>query len=112
VPTGKLEAMRLEHRVGGADAQPHLAIAALLAGMLYGIENELEPPPPTEGNAWEQLEPTLPQYWNDALEQFRESRFVAEYLGSEFQKVYGLLKQQELDEFGRHVTPLEYDTNL
>jgi glutamine synthetase len=34
VPAGPLKAMRLEHRVAGADAQPHLAIAALLGGML------------------------------------------------------------------------------
>ncbi|MFK8042615.1 glutamine synthetase family protein [Congregibacter sp.] len=112
VPAGPLSAMRLEHRVGGADAQPHLAIAALLAGMLYGIEHELEPPKALEGNAWEQLEPSLPQHWNDALDIFRKSRFVAEYLGASFQEVYGLVKQQEIDEFGRHVTPLEYDTNL
>jgi glutamine synthetase len=112
VPAGKPEAMRLEHRVAGADAQPHLAIAALLAGMLYGIENELEPPEPMDGNAWEQLEPSLPRHWNEALDVFRQSRFVANYLGSSFQEVYSLLKQQELDEFARHVTPLEYDTNL
>ncbi|MFT4767465.1 MAG: glutamine synthetase [Glaciecola sp.] len=112
VPAGPLQAMRLEHRVAGADAQPHLAIAALLAGMLYGIENELEPPPPMEGNAWEQLEPSLPQHWNTALDVFRQSRFVSDYLGSSFQEVYSLLKQQEIDEFGRHVTPLEYDTSL
>jgi glutamine synthetase len=65
-----------------------------------------------EGNAWEQLEPSLPQHWNAALDAFRQSRFVAEYLGSSFQEVYSLLKQQEIDEFGRHVTPLEYDTSL
>jgi glutamine synthetase len=112
VPAGKPEAMRLEPRVAGADAQPHLAIAALLAGMLYGIENELEPPEPMDGNAWEQLEPSLPRHWNEALDVFRQSRFVADYLGSSFQEVYSLLKQQELDEFARHVTPLEYDTNL
>ncbi|WP_439105640.1 glutamine synthetase family protein [Congregibacter sp.] len=112
VPAGPLSAMRLEHRVAGADAQPHLVIAALLAGMLYGIENALEPPPAMEGNAWEQLAPSLPQHWNAALDVFRQSRFVADYLGAPFQEMYALLKQQEIDEFGRHVTPLEYDTNL
>ncbi|MDP5070995.1 MAG: glutamine synthetase family protein [Congregibacter sp.] len=112
VPAGPLSAMRIEHRVAGADAQPHLAMAALLAGMLYGIENALEPPPAMEGNAWEQLEPSLPQHWNAALDAFSKSRFVADYLGASFQEVYSLLKQQEIDEFGLHVTPLEYDTGL
>lgn len=103
---------RIEHRVAGADAQPHLAVAALLAGMLYGIENQLEPPPAIEGNAYEQLEPTLPRHWEDALERFRTSRFVAEYFGASLQEVFSLIKQQEIDEFARHVSPLEYDTNL
>ncbi len=112
VPAGELSAMRLEHRVAGADGQPHLVIAAVLAGMLYGIERRLEPPPPLTGNAWEQLAPSLPVHWNDALDRFRQSRFIAEYLGAPFQEVYTLLKQQELEEFARHVTPLEYDTSL
>lgn len=112
VPAGEYQARRLEHRVAGADCQPHLAMAAVLAGMLYGIENELEPPPPIEGNAWEELEPSLPNQWNDAVETFRHSAFIAEYFGSELQEVFALLKQQELDEFARHVTPLEYDTSL
>jgi glutamine synthetase len=112
VPSGPPAARRLEHRVAGADAQPHLAIAALLAGMLYGIENGIDPGDPMEGNAYEQLEPSLPTHWADALERFRRSRFVADYLGASFQEVYGMLKQQEIDEFARHVSPLEYDTNL
>jgi len=112
VPAGDPPSRRLEHRVAGADAQPHLAVAALLAGMLYGIDRKLEPQPATEGNAYEQFAPTLPRYWEDALDCFRRSRFVAEYLGSEFQEVYTQLKQQEVDEFARHVTPLEYDMCL
>lgn len=112
VPAGPHAAMRLEHRVAGADAQPHLAMAAVLAGMLYGIENALEPPAPTEGNAWEQVEATLPRHWPDALEHFRRSEFVAQYLGEHFQTVYCLIKEQEMHEFDLHVTPLEYDTGL
>jgi glutamine synthetase len=112
VPAGNTAAMRLEHRVAGADAQPHLAAAAVLAGMLYGIENKLEAPAPLTGNAWEQLVPTLPRSWEEALDQFRRSRFVADYFGKPLQEVFTQLKQQEIDEFARHVTPLEYDTSL
>lgn len=112
VPAGPRSAMRLEHRVAGADAQPHLAMAAVLSGMLYGIENELEAPAPIQGNAWEQIDPSLPRHWPDALARFQRSDFVAQYLGERFQTVYGLIKQQEMDEFDRHVTPLEYDTGL
>jgi len=112
VPVSAPSARRYEHRVAGADAQPHLATAAVLAGMLYGIENELEPPAAIAGNAYDQLQSNLPRTWEAALEQFQQSQFIADYFGSELQSVFASLKQQEIDEFARHVTPLEYDTSL
>ena len=99
VPADAPVATRLEHRVPGADAQPHLVIAALLAGML-------------EGNAYEQIPASLPRYWPDALACFESSDFIRRRLGEEFQQVYTMLKQQEMDEFDRQVTPLEYDACL
>jgi glutamine synthetase len=112
VPADSPHATRIEHRVAGADANPYLVIAAMLAGMLHGIENKLEAPAPLEGNAYEQLPPSLPRYWPDALGKFKESDFIRENFGEEFQKVFAILKQQEIDEFDRHVTPLEYDACL
>ena len=85
---------------------------ALLAGVAYGIENRLEAPAPLTGNAYDQLPPSLPRYWPDALERFEQAEFVRDYLGAEFQRVYALVKRQEMDEFDRQVTPLEYDANL
>jgi glutamine synthetase len=112
VPADAPIATRIEHRVAGADAQPHLVIAAILSGMLYGIENKLEAAAPLEGNAYDQLPASLPRYWPDALARFERSEFIGAYLGSDFQRVYTLLKQQEMDEFDRQVTPLEYDACL
>jgi glutamine synthetase len=112
VPADAPIATRIEHRVAGADAQPHLVIAAILSGMLHGIENKLEVAAPLEGNAYDQLPASLPRYWPDALARFERSEFIGAYLGSEFQRVYSLLKQQEMDEFDRQVTPLEYDACL
>ena len=112
VPADVPEATRLEHRVAGADANPYLVVAAVLAGMLYGIENGLQPPPALEGNAYEQLPPSLPRYWPDALARFEESAFIRDYFGEQFARVYTILKRQELDEFDRQVTPLEYDACL
>jgi glutamine synthetase len=112
VPADVPAATRLEHRVAGADAHPHLVIAAILAGMLRGIENALQPPSPMEGNAYDQLPASLPRYWPDALQRFEGSEFVPAYFGAEFHRVFGLLKQQEIDEFDRQVTPLEYEACL
>lgn len=112
VPADSHKAMRIEHRVAGADASPHLVIAAIVAGMLYGIENKLAPPEPVVGDAYEQHPPSLPNNWPDALERFAQSEFVRDYLGEEFRRVYALTKQQEIDEFDKHVTPLEYEAYL
>ena len=112
IPADSPKATRLEHRVAGADANPYLVIAAILGGMLQGIENKLEAPPPLEGNAYEQLPPSLPRYWPVALARFENSDFIRDNFGEEFQRVYTVLKQQELDEFDRQVTPLEYDACL
>ncbi|WP_235898618.1 glutamine synthetase family protein [Parahaliea maris] len=112
VPADSPAATRIEHRVAGADAHPHLVLAAILAGILYGIENHLEAPEPLEGNAYEQLPPSLPRHWPEALERFAASDIIREYFGDEFHHVYTLLKQQELDEFDRLVTPMEYDACL
>ena len=112
VPADQPEATRLEHRVAGADANPYLVVAAILAGMLCGIEKGLQPPPALEGNAYDQLPPSLPRYWPDALARFESSGFIRDYFGESFREVYAILKRQELDEFDRHVTPLEYDACL
>ncbi|MFK8049959.1 MAG: glutamine synthetase family protein [Halioglobus sp.] len=112
VPADLPAATRIEHRVSGADANPYLVIAAILAGMLYGIENKLQGPEPLEGNAYDQVPPSLPRYWPDALERFEKSPFIGDNFGKEFQTIYAALKQQELDEFDRVVTALEYDACL
>ncbi len=112
IPADAPAATRIEHRVAGADANPYLVIAAILAGMLHGIEGKLQPPPPVEGNAYEHVPASLPRYWPDALAQFSGSDFVRDNLGAEFRHVYEVLKQQELDDFDRQVTPMEYDACL
>ena len=112
VPADAPRATRIEHRVAGADGNPYLVIAAILAGILHGIENQLQAPAPLQGNAYDQVPASLPRYWPDALARFKASTFVRDNLGAEFQHVYAVLKQQELDEFDRHVTALEYDACL
>ncbi|TDG15439.1 glutamine synthetase [Seongchinamella unica] len=112
VPADSPAATRIEHRVAGADANPYLVMAGVLAGMLHGIENELLAPEPLEGNAYEQVPPSLPRYLPNALQDFEQSEHIPAYLGSEFQKVFAILKQQELDTFDSQVTALEYDACL
>ncbi len=112
VPTDSLAAMRVEHRVAGADANLYLAISAIIAGMLYGIENKLQAPPPVEGDAYAQFEPSLPSFWPDAVRAFTKSTFIPEYFSPEFQRAYSEAKLQEVAEFDKHVTDMEYEAYL
>jgi glutamine synthetase len=60
IPAGEDEAMRIEHRVAGADANPYLVLAAILLGIKHGLDNRIDPGPPHEGDASDFLDPTVP----------------------------------------------------
>lgn len=115
IPAAEGHAMRIEHRVSGADANVYLTVAAMLAAALYGIENKLLPPAVTTGDAAEvelPAEQQLPCYWGDALHRFEQSEFIGRYLGEEFKTVYAQSKHKEKAEFDSRVTLLEYDAYL
>lgn len=109
IPAGPSEATRIEHRVAGADANPYLVTAALLAGIEYGINHRLTPTAETVGNAYTQEKPSLPRYWTQALETFRKGRILPEYLGAQFCHVLAAVKDAELDAYQRHISTLEYE---
>jgi glutamine synthetase len=91
-------AVRFEHRRAGADANPYLLIAALLAGGLHGIETAREPPEPCTGNAaGDASAPRLPASLPDAIAALRDSKLARELLGGEFVDHYALSRQVEWD---------------
>ena len=92
------KAARLEHRRPGADANPYLMIAAMLAGGLYGIETAAEPPEPARGNAAEDPRSApLPGSLPDAIAALRGSDLARELLGREFVDHFALSRQVEWD---------------
>jgi glutamine synthetase len=107
VPASDAANLRIEHRLAGADANPYLVTAWVLAGILEGLTAELEPPPVTTGNAYEQPGEPLPLVWSAAIERFAASEFAARYFGSEFVNLFGIVKRAECQEFNTHITPLE-----
>ena len=111
IPGGDQRAIRIEHRVAGADANIYLTVATMLAGALYGIENKLVAPAAVEGDAGE-VEPELPHFWNDSIKAFEQSDFIRDALGSEMQRNYAQSKRMEKQEFDSRVTLMEYDAYL
>jgi glutamine synthetase len=76
-------AMRAETRIPGGDANPYLAFAALLAAGLYGIENELELPPPLEGNAYESEAERFPHSLLEAIEALEAGTMARAAIGDD-----------------------------
>ncbi|KAA3620967.1 MAG: glutamine synthetase, partial [Proteobacteria bacterium] len=112
IPAGSAESRRVEHRVAGADVNPWLLTAAVLAGMHHGMSNRLTPPARVEGNAYKQDLPGLPETWKEALDAFSESSFVVDYLGADFCTLFHRVKQHERRMFDREITPVEYQWYL
>ena len=108
IPRATGPGTRVEHRVAGADANPYLVLAAILAGMRHGIANKVEPGPMANGDVNGTPAPELPTIWFNVLERFRASDVVRDAFGAEFQKVYYSLKQTERTEFERVVTSLDH----
>lgn len=78
---------RSEYRVGPADANPYLALAAALGSGLWGIENQIEPPPAIRGNAYEdpgEGAARLPSTLREAAEAFRKSEAARALFGDTF----------------------------
>ena len=111
IPTGDHKARRIEHRVAGADANPYLLQAVVLAGMLHGINNKLTPGEPTTHTS-ENVTPTLPRTWQDAVTLFEQSEFIKDYLGEPFRHAFTAIKREEQLEFDRHISAFEYDSYL
>jgi glutamine synthetase len=111
VPNGEGKSRRIEHRIAGADANPYLTLAVILAGILRGLDQRMEADPPTNAGS-EKLKEILPNNWNSALEVFEYSEFISEYLGKELREAFAAIKRFEQDQFAGNVTPLEYDSYL
>ena len=114
IPESPSAARRIEHRVAGADANPYLVLAAVLAGIWHGIENTLSPPDPIEGNAWGQEihAPALPTTMDEAISVFDKSDVLSSYLTGEFKTLFLATKVQEWNEFAKRVTEFELETYL
>ncbi|MDY0066015.1 MAG: glutamine synthetase family protein [Steroidobacteraceae bacterium] len=109
VPVSTPENRRVEHRVAGADANPYLLAAAVLAGIHHGLVRRLDPGPPLTGNAYRGHEATLPSTWPEAALAFEHSAFVREYLGEKFQHLFLTTRRGELRAFETRITRLEYE---
>ena len=113
IPPSGPAANRIEHRIAGADANPYLVGAAVLAGMMEGLDDAADPPAPIDGNAYDRkrLE-HLPDNMPDAIELFEASDFIARHFGEPYRHLYAETKKAECRTFLAEITALERETYL
>lgn len=106
IPAGA-KGTRSEYRVGPADANPYLALAAAIGSGLRGIEERLVPPPPVVGNAYEnpgEGAPTLPGTLREATAKFRASTVARELFGDVFVEHFAATRDWEDRENRKHIS--------
>ncbi|KGJ96185.1 glutamine synthetase family protein [Colwellia psychrerythraea] len=107
---GTEKSQRIEYRLGAADANPYLALAAVIASGLIGIEEKLEPLPQIKGNAYQQSHPAelaLPSTLFEAATQFKQSKAAIEMFGQNFVEHFSASREWEEREYRKHVSDWE-----
>ena len=116
VPAGSPASRHIEHRACGADANPYLAVAALLAAIHHGISGKLDPGPAIVGNGYEaEADPAadaMPSNWFAAVDRFAVSPIMKDYLGERFVDIYSIVKRSEQDRYFGEVPALDYEWYL
>jgi glutamine synthetase len=103
---------RIEHRVAGADASPHLTMAAILAAAHHGITRKLTPTPAKARNARAADETRLPDDIFSALRAFEQPGVLHEYLPQEFPALFAALRRAEARDLLEEVQPIEHEFYL
>jgi glutamine synthetase len=98
---------RLENRVPGGDVNPYLALAAMLAGGLHGVREQLPLEPELVGNAYASDKPHVPSSLHEARDAFHGSALARELLGDEVVDHYTNMADVELAAYGAAVTDWE-----
>ncbi|HET6550335.1 MAG TPA: glutamine synthetase family protein [Solirubrobacter sp.] len=104
---GHGESRRFELRLPGADVNPYLALAAMIAAGLHGLDRELELEPPVDGNAYASDKPRVPTTLHEARELFGRSEVARSAFGDEVVDHYLNYARVELDAFANAVTDWE-----
>ncbi|MGB7207010.1 MAG: glutamine synthetase family protein, partial [Anderseniella sp.] len=112
IPSGPTAARRIEHRAAGAEANPYLVMAAVLAGMHHGLENNLQATSKVTGNAGSTVDEALPLTLWSALDTIKQATILPHYLGADYCSMYAEIKQAEFASFMQTISKQEYDWYL
>jgi glutamine synthetase len=112
VPAAHGPGRRVEHRVAGADASPHLVVAAVLAAALHGITRGLSATAPAEGRVQSGSDPTFPDGLLAALACLERSSLLPAYIPQRYLQLFAELKRKEYAAFIEELFIQEFDFYL
>ena len=103
---------RVEVRVAGADANPYLVTAAVMAGLNHGIIHQREPGPMIKEREAVEDVVTLPVNWPQALDVFEAGKILPHYLGAEFCRIFAICRREESNRFQTEISNRDYEWYL
>ncbi|MFQ6005207.1 MAG: glutamine synthetase family protein [Woeseia sp.] len=109
IPVCDEKNLRFEHRTSGADANPYLVTAAILAGVHFGIKNRCDPGRVVTEGEFITLKKKLPNRWETAIDKFARSKVLPQYLGDEYCKAYVVNRRDESRRFHNIVSNTDFD---
>lgn len=115
IPAGPAHTRHVEHRVAGADANPYLVMALLLASAHHGITQGIDPGEAVVGDGYAAAAKeasNLPSNWFAAVDRLERSAVLRDYLGDRFVDMFVSVKRTEQARFFEVVTELDYDWYL
>jgi glutamine synthetase len=112
IPESDAGNLRFEHRTWGADANPYLVMAAIVAGVHHGLKNKIDPGVMIEQGAHITPKLKIPNRWEAAIDKFSRSKVLPEYLGKDYCKYYAMNRRAEEKKFHNAVSQLDFDWYL
>jgi glutamine synthetase len=108
IPPSDDSNVRFEHRSAGADCNPYLALAAVLAGVHHGLSQRIAPPPMVNAGQVLDCSGAPGQHWYGAIEGFEAAKILPQYLGQEFCQTYAQCRRMEAQAYHKQVPDLDY----
>ena len=112
IPMSGPEDARVEHRPGGADGNPYLVLAAILAGIHHGITHRCDPGPMVAQESIIDEKIELPVRWSAALDAYDAGKILPKYLGEKYHRLYGTCRREEEERFHAEISDRDYDWYL
>jgi glutamine synthetase len=115
IPAGPAHTRHVEHRVAGADANPYLVMAVLLASAHHGVTHRIDPGEAVVGDGYAAAakeKSRLPSNWFAAVDLLERCDVLRDYLGARFVDMFVSVKRTEQARFFETVTALDYDWYL